>query len=105
MRNHYQPSCRTVRYGGRFDAGMAGNGRSGGNFCCGTPDTPVPVSAAAGPATGTVPPAPACPGQVPTMSYTPSQEFGELYEPAQALCRGTLFPVLDKPLMTGGGCV
>ena len=32
-----------------------------------------------------------------TMAYVPFQNAGELYAPEQALCRGTLFPELDKP--------
>ena len=32
-----------------------------------------------------------------TMSYTPMQKIGVLYEEAEGLCRGTIFPELDKP--------
>ncbi len=32
-----------------------------------------------------------------TMSYTPMQKLGVLYEEAEGLCRGTIFPELDKP--------
>lgn len=44
------------------------------------------------------------------MTYTPYQEFIRLYEPCEAICRGTIFCDLDKPfLMTncqqGGGRV
>ena len=31
------------------------------------------------------------------MVYSPIQRFEELYEPAEALCRGTLFRCLDMP--------
>ena len=31
------------------------------------------------------------------MVYSPAQRFDELYEPAEALCRGTLFRCLDMP--------
>ena len=31
------------------------------------------------------------------MVYSPCQQFRELYEPAEALSRGTLFRELDKP--------
>ena len=31
------------------------------------------------------------------MSYVPMQKFGEVYSEDDALCRGTLFPCLDKP--------
>ena len=34
---------------------------------------------------------------VPGMSYTPFQQWGELYDVLKAYDRGTLFPVLDKP--------
>ena len=43
-----------------------------------------------------------------TMAYVPFQNAGELYAPEQALCRGTLFPELDKPFepgqRNGGNC-
>ena len=32
-----------------------------------------------------------------TMSYVPMQKIGTLYSEQEALCRGTLFPELDKP--------
>lgn len=32
-----------------------------------------------------------------TMAYVPMQTLGEVYEPEDALCAGTLFPALDKP--------
>lgn len=32
-----------------------------------------------------------------TMSYIPMQKLGEVYSEYDALCRGTLFPALDKP--------
>ncbi len=32
-----------------------------------------------------------------TMSYTPMQKLGVLYEESEGLCRGTIFPELDKP--------
>ncbi len=31
------------------------------------------------------------------MAYVPSQQFGGLYEPANALCQGTAFEALDLP--------
>ena len=31
------------------------------------------------------------------MAYVPVQEWGETYGACRALCRGTLFPVLDLP--------
>ena len=31
------------------------------------------------------------------MAYVPLQQFGEMYSPAVALERGTLFPELDLP--------
>lgn len=37
------------------------------------------------------------------MAYVPVQTWGETYTPEQALCRGTIFPVLDLPF-TRGGC-
>lgn len=38
------------------------------------------------------------------MAYVPMQTWGETYSPEKALCRGTLFPVLDLPFMRGGCC-
>ena len=35
------------------------------------------------------------------MAYVPWQEWGALYDEEQALCRGTLFPDLDKPFLGG----
>lgn len=36
-----------------------------------------------------------------TMAYVPFQSYGVMYEPDKALCRGTVFPDLDKPFL---GC-
>ena len=36
------------------------------------------------------------------MAYVPLQTWGETYSPEKALCRGTLFPVLDLPFERGG---
>lgn len=30
-------------------------------------------------------------------AYVPVQTFNDIYSPAEALCRGTLFPELDMP--------
>ena len=38
------------------------------------------------------------------MAYVPVQTWGETYLPEKALCRGTLFPVLDLPFLRGGNC-
>lgn len=35
------------------------------------------------------------------MSYTPWQQFSKTYSHEEALCKGTLFPELDKPFMKG----
>ena len=35
------------------------------------------------------------------MAYVPMQAFSTQYDPEAALCRGTLFPDLDKPFV---GC-
>ncbi|MDR3645777.1 MAG: spore coat associated protein CotJA [Clostridia bacterium] len=35
------------------------------------------------------------------MAYVPYQKISTLYEPANALRVGTLFPDLDKPLVMG----
>ena len=45
-------------------------------------------------------------GQKPVvaMAYVPWQNLNTVYEPEGGLCRGTIFPELDKPLMPGGGC-
>lgn len=32
-----------------------------------------------------------------TMSYVPMQKIGVLYSEEEGLCRGTIFPELDKP--------
>lgn len=32
-----------------------------------------------------------------TMAYVPMQKWTEVYSEPDALCRGTLFPELDKP--------
>ena len=34
-----------------------------------------------------------------TMAYVPMQTLGDVYEPEDALCAGTLFPALDKPVL------
>lgn len=36
------------------------------------------------------------------MTYAPVQNFNGLYEPAQALARGTMFSALDLPLLAVG---
>lgn len=36
-----------------------------------------------------------------TMAYVPMQAFGTQYDPEAGLCRGTIFPDLDKPFV---GC-
>lgn len=33
------------------------------------------------------------------MAYVPMQVWGKVYDPETALCRGTLFPELDKPFI------
>ncbi len=41
------------------------------------------------------------------MAYVRWQKLEEMYEPEKALCRGTLFPELDKPFCgktVTGGC-
>ena len=38
-----------------------------------------------------------------TMVYIPMQKFGVTYDADRALSRGTLFPELDKPLLSAGG--
>ena len=35
------------------------------------------------------------------MAYVPFQTDNAVYEPAQALSSGTVFPVLDKPFLAG----
>ena len=37
-----------------------------------------------------------------TMAYVPFQLDNKVYEADTALCRGTLFPVLDKPFLRAG---
>ena len=36
-----------------------------------------------------------------TMAYVPFQTDNGVYEPLQALSKGTAFPVLDKPFLAG----
>ncbi|MCI8649912.1 MAG: spore coat associated protein CotJA [Anaerotruncus sp.] len=45
-----------------------------------------------------------CPDTMPAlaMTYSPLQEWETVYEPEKALCRGTIFPGLDKPFLEGG---
>lgn len=45
-------------------------------------------------------------GQKPVvaMAYVPWQNLHTVYEPEGGLCRGTIFPELDKPWMPGGVC-
>lgn len=38
------------------------------------------------------------------MAYVPWQNLNTLYDPEGGLCRGTIFPELDKPWMPGGVC-
>ncbi len=35
------------------------------------------------------------------MAYVPYQECNDVYQCEKALCLGTVFPVLDKPLLVG----
>lgn len=41
---------------------------------------------------------------LPVMVFIEPQSWGEVYTEGQALARGTLFPVLDKPFFGKGGC-
>lgn len=41
--------------------------------------------------------------ELPVMVFIQMQQFGKMYNEAEGLQRGTLFPALDKPFM-GGGC-
>lgn len=41
--------------------------------------------------------------EVPVMVFIEMQKFGKMYNEAEGLKRGTIFPALDKPFM-GGGC-
>ena len=38
------------------------------------------------------------------MAYVPIQPWGDTYTPVRALCRGTLFPVLDLPFSEVSVC-
>jgi hypothetical protein len=38
------------------------------------------------------------------MAYVPWQRWCNTYEPAEALCHGTIFPELDLPFLGGGAC-
>ena len=39
-----------------------------------------------------------------TMAYVPMQKYGSVFEPENALEKGTLFPELDKPCVGKGAC-
>ena len=39
---------------------------------------------------------------LPVLAFVPKQELGDVYEPECGFSRGTIFPPLDKPFMTGG---
>lgn len=43
------------------------------------------------------------PAMVLGMAYVPEQAWGDLYEPEEALKRGTLFRNLEYPFMSKGG--
>ena len=47
---------------------------------------------------------PICDADVPVMAFVTMQPFGRTYNEAEGLCRGTLFPALDKPFTGRGGC-
>ncbi|MDD6394612.1 MAG: spore coat associated protein CotJA [Firmicutes bacterium] len=40
---------------------------------------------------------------IPVMAFIPVQEFCRMYNEAEGLRRGTLFPALDKPFCGRGG--
>lgn len=40
---------------------------------------------------------------IPVMAFIPMQEFCRMYNEAEGLRRGTLFPALDKPFCGRGG--
>ena len=46
---------------------------------------------------------PVCEKNVPVMVFIEMQPFGRMYNEAEGLCRGTLFPALDKPFTGRGG--
>ena len=45
-----------------------------------------------------------CEKNLPVMAFVEAQPFGRMYNEAEGLCRGTLFPALDKPFTGRGGC-
>ena len=45
-----------------------------------------------------------CQKNLPVMVFIEMQPFGRMYNEAEGLCRGTLFPALDKPFTGRGGC-
>ena len=45
-----------------------------------------------------------CEKNLPVMAFVEMQTFGRTYNEAEGLCRGTLFPALDKPFTGRGGC-
>ncbi len=46
---------------------------------------------------------PMCDKNIPVMAFVEIQPFGRMYNEAEGLCRGTLFPALDKPFTGRGG--
>lgn len=44
-----------------------------------------------------------CNRYLPAMVFIEMQNYGKIYNEAEALCRGTLFPALDKPFYGRGG--
>ena len=70
------------------------------NYRCGDPNQPVRAARSCVCAPdGDLRPLPEHP--VAAMAYVPFQQSDEVFEPEQALRRGTAFPVLHKPFLAG----
>lgn len=74
----------------------------------GTPSTPPGKSQTTRPSADMTPPAGSVPADrecgyciTPAMSYTPRQEWTDVYEPESGFSRGTIFAQLDLPFVGG----
>lgn len=42
-----------------------------------------------------------CDGWLPVLAFVPVQDLNEVFEPECGFSKGTIFPELEKPFMTG----
>ncbi len=91
---YYQPGMRSMQSRPGRSSGCACNRTSGpGPIPMPTP-MPMPQGQAAG---RMAQEASDSSNETVTMAYVPWQHWGELYSLEKGFCRGTIFPVLDKP--------